>query len=131
MTIFSGFKSLKRMLYFQRQEIINAIYVEQYYEWSILSFQFSLIKLKIIFFQQQSNKKEIILSSVASEIISMEDAFFMKGYNFQTQETLQFISSSIIEAFFIAFKVLYLRGCLLYTSPSPRDVEESRMPSSA
>ena len=24
-----------------------------------------------------------------------------------------------------------LYGCLLYTSPSPRDVEESRMPSSA
>ena len=26
---------------------------------------------------------------------------------------------------------LMLRPCLLYTSPSPRDVEESRMPSSA
>ena len=25
----------------------------------------------------------------------------------------------------------FLSGCLLYTSPSPRDVEESRMPSSA
>ena len=25
----------------------------------------------------------------------------------------------------------HLEGCLLYTSPSPRDVEESRMPSSA
>ena len=25
----------------------------------------------------------------------------------------------------------YYGGCLLYTSPSPRDVEESRMPSSA
>ena len=25
----------------------------------------------------------------------------------------------------------YSVGCLLYTSPSPRDVEESRMPSSA
>ena len=25
----------------------------------------------------------------------------------------------------------YRYGCLLYTSPSPRDVEESRMPSSA
>ena len=25
----------------------------------------------------------------------------------------------------------YLRGCLLYTSPSPRDVRSSRMPSSA
>jgi len=27
--------------------------------------------------------------------------------------------------------ILTLSGCLLYTSPSPRDVEESRMPSSA
>ena len=26
---------------------------------------------------------------------------------------------------------LWKRDCLLYTSPSPRDVEESRMPSSA
>ena len=26
---------------------------------------------------------------------------------------------------------LQMYGCLLYTSPSPRDVEESRMPSSA
>ena len=25
----------------------------------------------------------------------------------------------------------YIEACLLYTSPSPRDVEESRMPSSA
>ena len=24
-----------------------------------------------------------------------------------------------------------VKGCLLYTSPSPRDVEEARMPSSA
>ena len=28
-------------------------------------------------------------------------------------------------------KVPSTKGCLLYTSPSPRDVEESRMPSSA
>ena len=28
------------------------------------------------------------------------------------------------------FKIL-TKNCLLYTSPSPRDVEESRMPSSA
>ena len=27
--------------------------------------------------------------------------------------------------------MLNIKGCLLYTSPSPRDVEESRMPSSA
>ena len=29
------------------------------------------------------------------------------------------------------FIVLYLTVCLLYTSPSPRDAHESRMPSSA
>ena len=28
-------------------------------------------------------------------------------------------------------KIIQRKGCLLYTSPSPRDVEESRMPSSA
>ena len=28
-------------------------------------------------------------------------------------------------------EIVTLSGCLLYTSPSPRDVEESRMPSSA
>ena len=30
-----------------------------------------------------------------------------------------------------SFWEIYTKGCLLYTSPSPRDVEESRMPSSA
>ena len=29
------------------------------------------------------------------------------------------------------FETVYCMVCLLYTSPSPRDVEESRMPSSA
>ena len=31
----------------------------------------------------------------------------------------------------VIFKVVEFMACLLYTSPSPRDVEESRMPSSA
>ena len=35
----------------------------------------------------------------------------------------------IVQLFFIGIYLKYL--CLLYTSPSPRDVEESRMPSSA
>ena len=29
------------------------------------------------------------------------------------------------------YKQILIKICLLYTSPSPRDVEESRMPSSA
>ena len=32
---------------------------------------------------------------------------------------------------FVALLGAYITTCLLYTSPSPRDVEESRMPSSA
>ena len=36
------------------------------------------------------------------------------------------------EMFYVAYQRIYAKeGCLLYTSPSPRDVEESRMPSSA
>ena len=31
----------------------------------------------------------------------------------------------------IANEIVLRKSCLLYTSPSPRDVEESRMPSSA
>ena len=34
-------------------------------------------------------------------------------------------------AFWVSHKLRYDNICLLYTSPSPRDVEESRMPSSA
>ena len=40
------------------------------------------------------------------------------------------IADSNLDEFF-EIKVAYYRTCLLYTSPSPRDVEESRMPSSA
>ena len=42
-------------------------------------------------------------------------------------ENFEFSSSSLEEAKNIVTKY----PCLLYTSPSPRDVEESRMPSSA
>ena len=38
--------------------------------------------------------------------------------------------TGIVGTFFVK-DYLNLSACLLYTSPSPRDVEESRMPSSA
>ena len=37
---------------------------------------------------------------------------------------------SEVEAFFAEHEV-WMRDCLLYTSPSPRDLSTSRMPSSA
>ena len=46
-------------------------------------------------------------------------------YDLLTQEP-EFLKGALI-----ADKVVGKGACLLYTSPSPRDVEESRMPSSA
>ena len=37
----------------------------------------------------------------------------------------------LLSAEFVALVLILVYICLLYTSPSPRDVEESRMPSSA
>ena len=37
----------------------------------------------------------------------------------------------VVPAFSAIIYLVALAPCLLYTSPSPRDVEESRMPSSA
>ena len=48
-------------------------------------------------------------------------------------ETGQFAQDSddIIKYVDPSFTIIVFFTCLLYTSPSPRDVEESRMPSSA
>ena len=39
--------------------------------------------------------------------------------------------NSSADTYTLRVRVVHSSGCLLYTSPSPRDVEESRMPSSA
>ena len=45
---------------------------------------------------------------------------------------LLFVLSGVFQPIFWAALIgVLFRPCLLYTSPSPRDVEESRMPSSA
>ena len=41
------------------------------------------------------------------------------------------VAVGITETFFIAIKTNQHKDCLLYTSPSPRDKRQSRMPSSA
>ena len=43
-----------------------------------------------------------------------------------TQETIADIANTIVE-----FEPVIMLACLLYTSPSPRDKRQSRMPSSA
>ena len=46
------------------------------------------------------------------------------------QDHFAFDESPVLETVLMGNQTLY-KICLLYTSPSPRDVEESRMPSSA
>ena len=41
------------------------------------------------------------------------------------------VAAGTIVAFSLLTTFFTVKSCLLYTSPSPRDVEESRMPSSA
>ena len=51
-----------------------------------------------------------------------------------TDKQKQFVELAISEGFgetITTRDIKELQACLLYTSPSPRDVEESRMPSSA
>ena len=50
----------------------------------------------------------------------------------QQKDLIQKNTKNFIDGFSYNHALLWgVRGCLLYTSPSPRDVEESRMPSSA
>ena len=65
------------------------------------------------------------------KIILKNDFFWMKKsyYKKQTLRNRMFIHGANGKLM-LSTPILH-SGCLLYTSPSPRDVEESRMPSSA
>ena len=54
-----------------------------------------------------------------------------KGYDWDKNEKIYLITPVKNQARWIRFMVHHLNGCLLYTSPSPRDKRQSRMPSSA
>ena len=59
-----------------------------------------------------------------SETISKSNAFYYPFVETKPKESEQLLGE-------LAKKASVVVTCLLYTSPSPRDVEESRMPSSA
>ena len=66
------------------------------------------------------------------EVVRVETNKFQYLYNDST--TYHFMNTDDYNQISIEEKFLdnpQLMNCLLYTSPSPRDVEESRMPSSA
>ena len=65
--------------------------------------------------------------------ISMGAAFvfFMAERNSVAPQYRTTMTISALIVGIAAFHYYYMRGCLLYTSPSPRDRTRSRMPSSA
>ena len=67
--------------------------------------------------KKDENKEAEEITNLKSEISSLKD-------------TLNSTINTSLGAMSTSFNNLST-GCLLYTSPSPRDVEESRMPSSA
>ena len=56
----------------------------------------------------------------------------MALFNFTKKPNQTGVLNQDLESFLADYSIEVMpRTCLLYTSPSPRDVEESRMPSSA
>ena len=49
----------------------------------------------------------------------------------QVEEYLNITSEFGVRPEYFSNEFIFLTGCLLYTSPSPRDLSTSRMPSSA
>jgi len=89
----------------------------------------------------------LVFSVIPLFITALLLTTFESGSGFQFPENYTWISSLginytlgvdgismpliLLNAILCPLTIIYSWGCLLYTSPSPRDVEESRMPSSA
>ena len=75
-----------------------------------------------------------VIKEIKEQISSNQILLFMKGTPYQPQCGFSAKVSQILFEYDVEFSfidVLEFPDCLLYTSPSPRDVEECRMPSSA
>ena len=71
----------------------------------------------------------LLLTNLSTEqIVGLNGSAYKEGILVMCWETLAAIAM-VVTALFLLPR--YLKGCLLYTSPSPRDQRGSRMPSSA
>ena len=75
--------------------------------------------------------KRLGLTALLLAAPSTAMAFQLSGYMWDTEDLpLQFVMSDYLEDS-LPQNADSTTGCLLYTSPSPRDKRQSRMPSSA
>ena len=76
--------------------------------------------------------KESIAEQENKKLKNIDDSKELKKVRSQIAENV--LEEHLIESFALvkhACRLLYGKDCLLYTSPSPRDKRQSRMPSSA
>ena len=74
--------------------------------------------------------REVLVRTLAAGVCHSDLHFLDGSYPYQLPTILGHESAGVVEA--VGRDVTYVKkGCLLYTSPSPRDQRGSRMPSSA
>ena len=76
---------------------------------------------------------EVVWDTVVEEVVGEDDPFGVTGLKLRNVKTDE-ISDLSVHGLFVAIghdPATKLFSCLLYTSPSPRDLSTSRMPSSA
>ena len=82
-------------------------------------------KLSVVI-DQYDQEGKILFASQDGERSDLTSKNLMNSYLKHPLMTFKIISAIHFEAF-----KLWIKGCLLYTSPSPRDKRQSRMPYSA
>ena len=91
-----------------------------------------LIFIIFYFFLIRPQQKKVKEHKVMVEGLKRGDKVITSGGIVGTVERIiENDRAEILIADNVKVEVIKSTGCLLYTSPSPRDVEESRMPSSA
>ena len=84
-----------------------------------------------VIFNGTSNKSSKNIAEVSISVDNASHDGPMQSKDLDHIEVRRKIEKDKGSKFYINDKEVRARDCLLYTSPSPRDVEESRMPSSA
>ena len=72
-----------------------------------------------------------VLSSLVTTILGFLSAYTLARYKPRFARAMQFFLMAPLMVSYLIIGMGLLISCLLYTSPSPRDAHESRMPSSA
>ena len=84
-----------------------------------------------IFFNKQAHKKRKMSQEISDLKIWLDSRLELVATRAQTQSILDNVAANKERGIRNENEIIEIKGCLLYTSPSPRDLSTSRMPSSA